>query len=648
MVVLPPRVAEKLELLPSSPGVYLFRDRRGAVLYVGKARHLRSRVRSYFLPGASDDRFFVTLLEEQIGDLETLVVQSEKEAALLENQLIKEHRPRYNIKLRDDKDFLSLRLDAQADWSRLEVVRRPRPDGARYFGPYHSATAARQTLRLVNRFFQLRTCTDAELHSRRRPCLQYQIKRCPGPCAKDVDRQEYGRQVAHVALFLDGRHDELVGHLETQMGRAAERTEYERAAVFRDQLRAVDRVREEQRVATVRDVDQDVIGLHRQADQAEVAVLMVRSGKLVGVRTYDLDDVGPPDDEVLSSFVGEYYAEGAFLPQEVILPAAVEAMGGLEALLSDRRGARVRVLVPKRGPRARLVAMATENAAHAFREKRRAERDVEERLGQLMKRLDLPRLPRRIECIDISHSAGQDTVAAIVALEGAVPDRKRYRSFHVKGARAGDDYGAMFEVLSRRFRRGRGEEPGWALPDLLVVDGGRGQLNVARAALEDLGVADLPIVALAKERESATGDRIVERVYLPGVKNAIPVREGNAALRVLLLARDEAHRAANALRLKLGKRRHLRSELDSIPGVGKVTRARLLSAIGSIEAIRGADEETLVRAGASRSQARQIRLALGIAAPEATATQEGVLGEDEATDADDAERVAVDNAFVTD
>ena len=280
-------VLEKLETLPVSPGVYLFKGKGGEVLYVGKARSLRHRVRSYFQEGTSDTRFFISRLSRELDDIETVVVGSEKEAALLENTLIKQHQPRYNIKLRDDKEYLSLRLDPRADWPRLEVVRRPGDDKALYFGPYHSATAARQTLRLVNRHFQLRTCTDSDFASRSRPCLQYQIKRCPGPCVFEVDRVRYGEQVQDVAMFLDGRHDELVALLQERMRDAAATLEYERAAEHRDQLRAIERVREQNRVAIAENRDQDVLGTYRRGDQAEVAVLQIRAGKLSGVRTFD-------------------------------------------------------------------------------------------------------------------------------------------------------------------------------------------------------------------------------------------------------------------------------------------------------------------------------------------------------------------------
>ncbi|MCC6875921.1 MAG: excinuclease ABC subunit UvrC [Sandaracinaceae bacterium] len=644
--MLPEIVQSKLDALPAAPGVYLFKDGEGAVLYVGKARSLRSRVRSYFQPGSSDERFFIAHLAYELGDLETFVVANEKEAALLENELIKQHHPRYNVKLRDDKDFLSIRIDPSADWPRLHVVRRPKPDGARYYGPYDSATSARQTLRLVNRFFKLRTCKDSDLRSRVRPCLQYQIKRCPAPCVMDVDRADYLAQVDLVGLFLSGRHDELVADLETRMRSAASEMAYERAAVYRDQLRAIDRVRTEQRVATVADVDQDVLGLHRAGDQAQLAVLQVRRGRLSNVRTFELKGVELSDAELVASFVSELYGGGHAIPDEVVLPVEVEALEGLALWLGEARGAKCAVLVAKRGPRRRLLEMARENAEHAFREKQRAREDIEARLGELQKTLRLPVPPRRIECIDVSHTGGEDTVAAITAMRDGQLDRGGYRTFRVKRAGGGDDFGAMYEVLARRLRRGREGRKGWELPDLIVVDGGKGQLNVALAAMRDLGVRGPSVVGLAKEKEEGSS----ERVFLPGQKNAIALRERSAAWHFLVQVRDEAHRASNALRTKVGKKRRLRSGLDDIAGVGPKTRAALLKHFGSLKAIAAADLAALVAAGASRRQAEAIARALGAPAePQAPVPEAGAVLEEavleEAASPEDAEARALENAF---
>ena len=624
----------KLDKLPASPGVYVFHGVDGKVLYVGKARSLRSRVRSYFQPGSSDVRAFVSRLERELADVETFVTHTDKEAALLENQLIKSHQPKYNVKLRDDKEYLSLRLDAKKPWPRLEVVRRPKPDGAQYFGPYHSATAARQTLRLVNRYFQLRTCTDTELRLRSRPCLQYQIKRCPGPCVLEVDEQEYRAQVINVARFLDRQHDELVRDLDGRMKNASGELEYERAAVYRDQLRAVERAREEQRVAGVHKSDQDVIGFHRQGDQVEVAVLSMHGGRLFGVRTLPLRRVAVPNDEMLGAFLRQHYAERLSLPDEILVPVTIEMSEALEELLSQNRKRRVQITHPKRGAKAKLLDLAQENAEHAFDEKERAREDVEARLKELQRQLRLSVLPRRIECVDISHTGGEETVAVFVALQDGVPAKERYRSFRVKEVSGGDDYAAMYEVLVRRLRRGKSEEEGWELPDLLVVDGGKGQLGVAVRAAEDVGAPDLELASVAKPRVTATGEEEGDRVFLPGQKNAMPVR-GNSALSLLLLARDETHRASNTLRKKVGRKRRLRSELDGVPGVGPKTRGKLLRNLGSLREVLAATEEKLIEAGATRRQAQAIKETLGDHAEVAPETQT-------------AEETAIENAFQPD
>ena len=614
-VTLPETLKQKLESLPASPGCYVFRDRQAAALYVGKAKSLRARVRSYFQEGSSDTRAFIPLLLRRVADLETIVTATEKEAAILENSLIKEARPRYNVKLRDDKEYLTLRLRVQHEWPRLELVRRPKPDGERYFGPYHSATSARRTLHLVEKHFQLRTCSDRELVSRKRPCLQYQIKRCPAPCVFPVDPDHYALQVRAVGLFLDGRHDELTSALEARMDDAARSFEYELAARYRDQLAAVRSLREQQRVMSVTDRDQDVLGLYREGDLCELSVLYVRAGRMVDAGSFSNVRVEAPDEEVVAAFLRQHYSEGgagaARIPDEVIVPVLPDGADGVAEWLTEQRqrprsaegrGIRqCRLLAPTRGKRKALLALAEQNAHHAFDEKRRAADDLDERLGRVQARLRLPTPPRRVECCDISHHGGRDVVGAVVALLDGVPDKRRYRTYHVREASEGDDYAAMYEVLSRRFRRARavaeGETPqagDWTLPDLLVVDGGRGQLGVALTAASDLGLHDLSIVALAKERERPLDEKLVDRVYLPGQKNPLPLRPNSPELHLLALARDEAHRFANRGRVKKSRQRTLRSELDAIGGIGPKTRSALLAALGSVAAIRDATDEAIL------------------------------------------------------
>lgn len=646
------RLAARLDSLPSQPGCYLFRGSAGEVLYVGKAKSLRSRVRSYFSAGSSDERAFIPWLRRELFDIETVLTGTEKEAAILENNLIKEYKPKYNVKLRDDKEFLSLRLDERKDYPRLEVVRRPPLDHAKHFGPFPSATAARRTLHLVERYFQLRTCSDRELLSRKRPCIQYQIKRCPAPCVYEVDAASYGAQVRAVALFLQGRHDEVTTLLEERMRAASRDLDFEAAGVLRDQIRAIVEVREQQRIVSDKDRDVDVLGLYREGELVEVVLLIVRAGRLLDVQRVSRVRSDLDDSEVVAAFLRELYdggkSFGESMADELWLPVVPEGADGIEDWLNESAAAegrkrRIRLVMPQRGAKHDLLKLAAENAKHAFEEKRRSEEDVEARLGRLAAKLRLSKLPRRIECVDISHLGGQDAVGAVVALLDGRPDKARYRTYRVHPENPGDDYAAMFEVLSRRFARGvkakshdaestddestsastsasevhvledespESPEPRtrWDLPDLFVVDGGRGQLGVALTAASDLGLTDLPIIGLAKEKESPTGEKLVDRIYLPGQKNAISLRTGSPEHFFLALARDEAHRFSNRGREKLGRKRRIHSTLDDVPFIGPVTRKALLRAFGSVEAVRQASDEALLEVqGVNRRQIEALR-----------------------------------------
>jgi len=624
-------VVAKLDELPTRPGCYIFRgkakgDEPSEVLYVGKATSLRSRVRSYFQEGTGDVRYFVPLLRRVVHDVETVVTSTAKEAAILENSLIKQYQPRYNVKLRDDKEFLNLRLDTTHAWPRLDVVRRPANDGARYFGPFHTATSARRSLHLVNKHFQLRTCTDQELTSRSRPCLQHQIKRCAAPCVYPVDKTWYGDQVRAVELFLAGRHDELSRELKVKMRDAAAAMEFELAAIYRDQLRAVEASRQQQRVVqtgAALEVSQDVIGVHREGDLAEIVVLYVRNGRLSDTANFSFSEAEIGTEELIGAFLAQHYAPreegGAEPPDEILIPIVPEAVEGVEELLGERRGKKLEILRPQRGPRAHLVQMAIDNATHAFTQKRRATEDVESRLEQLRQRLRLPTLPRHIECCDISHLGGGDTVGAVVTMIDGAPVSRKYKWFHVRGVAEGDDYAAMYQVLARRFRRGKiakeaaastytehvspaaasvsdrfvEEKEEWDLPDLFVVDGGKGQLSVAIAAAHDLGLHQLPIVALAKEKDYESGP-VVDRVYLPGQKNAIELREHSASMFFLARLRDEAHRFANKAREKTGQKRRIRSGIEDLRGIGPDLKKELLRTLGSLRAVESADDATLL------------------------------------------------------
>jgi len=683
-----------LERLPTQPGVYVMRDRRGEVVYVGKARSLRNRVRQYF--SGHDTRVFVPFLAKLIGDIETVVVGNDKEALLLENNLIKEHRPRFNVKLRDDSNYLVLRLDPKAPWPRLELVRNVGHDGAWYFGPYHSARAARSTLRVVNRHFQLRTCTDYMLGHRARPCLQFQIGRCPAPCVYEVDRAAYGDQVADVRLFLQGRHTELIDGMQQRMAHAAESLDFETAARLRDQLGAMETALQSQQIVGTTTIDQDAIGMYREGGQVEFVVLQVRQGKLLHSQSWSQKGMEMPDAEVLASFLTAYFDSVAFVPDEVLLPHTLieEEESFLAAWLRERKSRKVGVLVPERGDRKKLVLLASKNAATSFATRRDRREDTELALTRLQERLGLSKLPRVIECYDISHIQGQDTVASMVVFVDGVAEKSRYRSFRVRGVKASgddaalaqgylqnDDFASMYEVLGRRFRRALGngeggeaatsrteaerdEDDPWALPDLVVIDGGKGQLARVLTAMGDLGIPagaeGVDVVALAKERKNAIGrgraavaklkaeaqpstaaealpgagwlDYVVqqaradaeaaidpdafevkpERVFVPGIKEAVVLRQGSSERYLMERVRDEAHRFAITLHRKRRGKRSLHSVLDDIEGIGPSLKKALVQHFGSIAAIRSADLDALCRVkGIGRSLAERIRAALG-------------------------------------
>lgn len=601
---------EVLARIPTDAGVYLFKDAGGEIVYVGKAQNLRTRVRQYFREGG-DERFFVAagFLARTATDVETIVVSSAKEALLLENHLIKKHQPKFNVKLRDDKQYLVLRLldpspavdekDKRHLFPRVEVVRNIKDDNANYFGPYHSATGARETLRTLNRHFMLRTCTDHVLETRGRPCLQYQIKRCSGPCAIPVTPEAYAEQVTDVKMFLSGKSAELVQRLRGRMQARSDAEDFEVAAALRDSLSAVERSLARQNIVQDDMVDQDVWGLYREADSVEVAVLFVRGGKLVGRRTFSQKDQELPDRAVIAEYVQQYYATGTLIPDEIVVGVEIEDGDALVQWLSDLRGRKTKLVQPQRGIRARLVELADRNAAASATSRRNKDADAESMLQKVADRLSLPRPPKRIECFDIAHIQGTETVASMVTFVDGVPARGLYRKFKIRSVE-NNDFASMYEVLTRRFRRSDGDDPAWARPDLLVIDGGKGQLGMAIAALTDLGVKiggddGVEVIGLAKERDLEAGSA-PDRVYRRNVKDSIPLRSNSPELYVLARIRDEAHRFANTFHRDRRSKASLRSELDIIPGIGATRRQRLLKHFGSVRAIRQASVEELAKA----------------------------------------------------
>ena len=593
-----PALQDKLDRLPTGPGVYLMKDREGRIVYVGKAVNLRARVRGYFNRAGSDARAFIPLLDGLLSDIETVLTSTEKEALILESTLIKKHRPRFNVMLRDDKSFICLRLDARAAYPRLEIVRAKgqRTDGASYFGPYSSASSIRETLRVVNRHFQLRSCTDREMASRSRPCIEQQIGRCPAPCCLDVPAEGYAESVAEVSLFLSGRGGELAAGLEARMNAAAEAERFEDAARLRDQLRAVARSLERQRVVQGEGIDQDVFGVHREGPHLSVALLSVRRGRLQESRRFDFKRQEFPTDELLASLIGLYYDGGAEVPRELLVPLPLETGAAIGQWLTEKSGHATSLLCPQRGEKRRLVEMANANALQAARERTSHDQDAVETAARLQHQLNLSRPPRRIECYDISNFQGTEVVASKVAFEDGQPDKARYRRFRIKSFVGQDDFASLYEVLCRRLARGKAEGD---LPDLLVIDGGKGQLQVAQAALRDQEVLGVDVVSLAKSRvlagvgEGGETRHSPERVFLPGVKDPVVLRPNSSELFVLQRLRDEAHRFAIGYHRKLRDRRTLRSALDRVPGVGPARRRALLARFGSVKGVREADPAAL-------------------------------------------------------
>jgi excinuclease ABC subunit C len=591
-----PSLEERIARLPTSPGVYLFLNPKGTVLYVGKALSLRARVRQYF--AGHDSRAMVPRLVREIAEVEVVLTSTEKEALILENTLIKKHQPRYNAKLRDDKNFLHLRLDFRAPWPRLELRRSIRADGARWFGPYHSAARARQTLDAVQRHFPLRRCSDRTVHARRRPCLLFQMGRCVAPCTEPVERAAYLGIAEEAALFLAGRSKELTERLEGRMLTLAEEERFEEAARVRDLIRAVQATVERQRVVDKSLADRDVWGLFREGERTVAAMLPVRGGFLQDPLVRWVDGALHEDGPLLSTLLNQHYdpVEGEDprerIPPELLIPAELEDGEALEELLSERRGARVRLHRPQRGDKVALVELATRNARERFLGGTTDEDRNQRALEALATLCRLPQPPQRIECFDNSNLQGSDPVSSMVVFVDGRPHRPAYRRYRVKTVDGADDFGTMREILGRRYRRAIAEDD---LPDLVVVDGGRGQLSAAMAVLAELGLDELPVIGLAKARgPKRRGERQAQdRIVLPWIKDPLRVKPSNPALRLLQRIRDESHETAVRYHRKLRRKRALTSALDELPGVGPARRSALLKHFGSARRAAEASLEEL-------------------------------------------------------
>ncbi len=598
---------EKVERLPRDPGVYLFKDESGNMLYVGKAKDLRTRVRSY-LRASGDGRYHVQFLINRAHDIDFMITATEQEALILENNLIKKYRPRYNVVLKDDKTYVHLRLNVSHDYPRLTVVRRPKRDGARYFGPFASAGSVRSTLRTLGRVFPMRTCTDAELVRRTRPCLYYHIKRCPGPCVGKIDPQDYNETVTRVTMFLKGRGDQLLKKLRDKMALQSAERQYEAAGRTRDQVFAVQRVLERQRISSPQAAQRDVFAVYRERDRMAIQVLTVRGGEVSDGHSFLFRNVVMESAEHLASFVSQYYQQGAPVAQEVVVSEELGDTEALEALLAERAKRKVAVVQPQRGERRQLIELATQNAMAALKDDGASERN-QSLLEDLQDLLELTQFPRRIECFDISNIQGTDAVASGVCFIDGEPSRNQYRRFKIRTVKGANDYGMMREVLERRVARGAKEGD---LPDLLVVDGGRGQLNVAVDVLKRLGHEEVDTIGIAKVRdEKQRKQKGRERIYLPNTGDPL-LLEGNVpALFLLERIRDEAHRFAITYHKKTRSKKLKRSELDNIPGVGTVLKQRLLTEFGSVARIKKASAEVIAMVpGVSLRLAETIKAAL--------------------------------------
>ncbi len=583
---------EKLKQLPKKPGVYLMKDSAGQVLYVGKATQLADRVRSYFTPTGWRSRGrWIQMMVDRVADVEVIVTRTPAEALLLELNLIRMHRPPFNSRLTDDKHYPYLCITFEEDFPRLIVVRRTKQDGNEYFGPYSSSKAMRQTVNVIRRIFGVCSCKlklkDGE--PKGQVCLDYHLGLCPGPCAGLISKEEYRANMRRVAAFLRGRQEDIIKTLKEKMKAEAEALRFENAARLRDQIAAIERVREKQKAISTEPVDQDILGLAQEEQDCTVAIFFVRAGRIVDQQSFTMRNTADRSvAAILTDFIQQYYSRAAFIPKEILVETEPEDSEILAEWLSKLRGNKVHLVVPQRGEKRRLVELVRENASIAGRQAKQIEALERERAENMMEELrEILRLdatPRRIECFDISTLRGQESVGSMVVFEDALPAKSEYRRFKVRfDSGAADDYAMMREVLARRFSAMGEDEKFSRMPDLLVVDGGKGQLNVARRVLEELNV-HVPVIALAKEHE---------HVFVPGRKNPIVLDHTNPALRLLIRLRDEAHRFAITYHRKLRSKAASRSMLDEIPGIGPARKRALLQRFSSISEMRKATIDEL-------------------------------------------------------
>jgi len=595
---------EQIKALPAKPGVYLFKDEAGRALYVGKAASLRQRVRSYFgAPHPLDSK--LNKMMSMVRDLDFIVTDSEQEALILENNLIKKHRPRFNVRLRDDKSYPYIKVSLNEDWPRVFLTRRFEDDGGRYFGPYASAGSVRRTLDLLKKLFRYCSPRWVITGKKPRPCFDYSIRRCVGACSSEITKGEYREIIKQVTLFLEGKHEEVVRDLRRKMEQAADVMEFEKAAFLRDQLQAVESVTEGQKIISAGGGDEDVIAFARERNEACVQIFFVRSGKLIGRENFILE--GTQDEEpgqIMASFIQQFYGSAPYVPPNILLQNEPEDMQVISSWLNSVRGGKVSLRVPQRGQKKKLVDMVTENAEQALAQlKAKWLADtgkIAAALKEVQERFNLPRLPNRMECYDISNIRGTAAVGSMVVFENGRPKPSAYRRFKIKTVESIDDYAMMQEVLRRRFKRVKAEDAtSWAvIPDLALMDGGRGHLTSAQEVMQELEIDSIPLAALAKENEE---------VFLPGAAGSLILPRDSQALYLLQRIRDEAHRFALSYHLHVRKKAALTSAW-SVPGIGPKRRRDLLKKFGSVRGIKEASVEELMEvAGMTRQLAQKVK-----------------------------------------
>lgn len=603
-------ILDKLSRVSSEPGVYIMKDSGGMVIYVGKARNLRKRLVSYFTKSQAGSLHLdikTGILVKKISNFETIITGTEKEALILESNLIKRYRPRYNVILKDDKRYPCLRLNIKAPYPKLTVVRKIEKDGNLYFGPFASSAAVQKTIKIIHKTFKLRKCKTKKFKTRSRPCLNHQMGACLAPCHLDVDKDKYNEIVKEVILFLKGRTPDLIQKIKKEMISAAKMQDYEKAAVLRDKMFALEQTLEKQVAVTNDYKDRDVLGIAGSYEFSVVTLLFVRSGFLLGTRHFSFSETMSTEAEKIGAFIRQYYEKAPFVPKEVLVPTPLEDANLLEELLSSIKGQKVSILGPKKGEKLRLVKMASQNAENSLKEFRASVATDTEILIRLQKRLKMKKMPRRIECFDISTSSGTETVAGMVVFETGKPNRSLYRKYSLKTVAAQDDYACMAEVLKRRYGKGEKSKP---YPDIMMVDGGKGQLNTAISVIKSLKLEkQFQVISIAKKNESKGETK--DKIYKSGQVNPVNLGRGGDLLLFLERVRDESHRFAISFHRKRRGKRFMRSALDSIPGVGKKRKATLLKHFKSIKKIRAATlEELSALPGINRRVAEAVKKTL--------------------------------------